>query len=336
MKTYDEVFTFQNLYNAHRKARLSKRNKKEVINFELDLGNNLWKLKKEIDNRTYKIKSYHNFMIYEPKKRKIEALSYSDRVLQHCLVDNYLMEILEKHLIYDNGACRRNKGTDFCRNRIRTFLTSYCKQYYNLGYILQFDIHHYFESIKHDVLKEKLNKIIKEKEILNLLYTIIDSYSDYFNSGLPIGNQTSQCFALYYLDNIDRLIKEKYKIKYYSRYMDDGIIICDNKYTLQCLLKEIKTECEKQGLSLNSTKTRIYKLKEGFTYLGFRFNIGRNGKILMRLPKVKKKRINKYLKTIDEKEINQRIIFYKDYLLKGNNYNYYKYIKGKNSYLMNK
>lgn len=47
--------------------------------------------------------------------------------------------------------------------------------------------------------------------------------------GLPMGNQTSQWFALYYLDPMDRLIKEKMRIKYYIRYMDDGILIHESK-----------------------------------------------------------------------------------------------------------
>ncbi len=327
MNVYDKVFSFKNLYDAHMKARRSKRHKKDVIMFELDLGNNLWKLKKKLDTRTYTVNSYNHFMIYEPKKRKIEALSYSDRVVQHCIVDNYLMDILERHLIYDNGACRINKGTDFCRNRIRKFLTDYYKKNKKEGYVLQFDIHHYFESIKHDVLKNKLNVIIEDEEMKKLLFDIIDSYSDYDNSGLPIGNQTSQCFALYYLDKIDRIIKEKYKIKYYSRYMDDGIIICDDKDKLKQLLNELKTECFKIGLELNKTKTRIYKLKEGFTYLGFRFKLNDCGKIIMVIPKVKKKRIIKHLKTLNKDEHNASIIFYENYLLKGNNYNFLCKIK---------
>ena len=42
-------------------------------------------------------------------------------------------------------------------------------------------------------------------------------------------NQTSQWFALYYLDGLDRLVKERYRIKYYTRYMDGCIIICEEK-----------------------------------------------------------------------------------------------------------
>ena len=47
-----------------------------------------------------------------------------------------------------------------------------------------------------------------------------------------LGNQTSQWFALYYLDPMDRIIKEKMHIKYYVRYMDDGILIHESKEVL--------------------------------------------------------------------------------------------------------
>lgn len=321
MITYDEIFTFKNLYIAHQKARKSKRHKKDVIYFELDLCNNLWKLKKELDSRTYKVHGYHHFMIYEPKKRSISALSYEDRVVQHCLVDNYLMPVLERHLIYDNAATRINKGTDFARSRVKNFLQKFLKNHQN-GYVLQFDIHHYFESINHLVLKEKLKNIITDEEVLSLLYNIIDSYSDNENQGLPIGNQTSQCFALYYLDKIDRIIKEEYKIKYYSRYMDDGIIIHHDKETLQKLLDTIFCECQKLKITLNKKKTRIYSLKEGFVYLGFRYRIFNQKQVVMSLPKKNKKRIVKYLK----KTNFDSLLFYKNYLKKGKNFYFYQKI----------
>ena len=94
------------------------------------------------------------------------------------------------------------------------------------GYILKYDIRHYFDSIDHDVLKKMLLKV-PDDDVRELLYKIIDSYSVDGNGkrGLPIGNQTSQWFALYYPDPMDRIIKEKMHIKYYVRYMDDGILI---------------------------------------------------------------------------------------------------------------
>lgn len=46
---------------------------------------------------------------------------YEDRVVQHCLVDNYLMPLLENRLIYDNGACRKIKVLIFVEIELGVF-----------------------------------------------------------------------------------------------------------------------------------------------------------------------------------------------------------------------
>lgn len=280
-------------------------------------------IKKQIDKKEYKICGYNKFIIKDPKVRTIQTLYYHDRVVQHCIVDNYLMPLLENRLIYDNGACRINKGTDFCIKRMRKFLIHYFHKFGNDGYVLQFDIHHYFESIKHDILIDKLNKIVKDKDVLDFLINIIHSYSDYDNSGLPIGNQTSQCFALYYLDAVDRIIKEKYKIKYYSRYMDDGVLLSNNKIQLKHILDDIRKTCNKLGISINEKKTRIYKICNGFTYLGYRFILLENGKIIMKIPNKKKTRIRRYIRKLNKNALQERLLCFKNYLSKENNNKFY-------------
>lgn len=78
--------------------------------------------------------------------------------------------------------------------------------------------------VKQEKVKEKLRRVVDEDEMLQLLFMIIDSYEVTPGKGLPLGNQTSQWFALFYLDGMDRIIKEKMHIKYYSRYMDDFVL----------------------------------------------------------------------------------------------------------------
>lgn len=295
--TYEEVFTFENLYKAHLASRRCKRHKKEVIAFETHVGESLSKLHRKLMRRFYKISSYDHFVIHEPKERNIQSLSYEDRVVQHCLVDNYLMPLLERMIIYDNGACRKDKGVDFSRDRVKSFLVKHIKSYGLDGYVLQFDIHAYFQSIDHEILKEKLSRIVEDKDILNLLHMIVDSYLEGGKEvGLPMGNQTSQCFALLYLDSLDRMIKERHRIKFYSRYMDDGILISSDKEELRKILHDIRKECESLRIELNPKKTKITKLKHGFRFLGFKYRFTDTGKILMTFPKDKKRRMVRFLR----------------------------------------
>ena len=51
--------------------------------------------------------------------------------------------------------------------------------------------------------------------------------------GLPLGNYTSQMFANIYLNEIDQYAKHKLKCKFYFRYMDDIVILCQNKKIAQ-------------------------------------------------------------------------------------------------------
>lgn len=82
-----------------------------------------------MEDKTYRVGGYHKFMIYDPKERKIEALSFRDRVVQHCLCDNILKPYFENRLIYDNAACREGKGTDFARDRLSGFLREHYKKH---------------------------------------------------------------------------------------------------------------------------------------------------------------------------------------------------------------
>lgn len=226
---YEIMHDFDKLYEAYKKCRRGKMQKTEVIQFELNLSEELVRLKQELGTKTYHLGQYYHFTIYDPKKREIQALPFRDRIVQHNLCDNILGPLMERHLIYDNSACRKGKGTHFAMERLTLFFREYYKKYGADGYILKCDIRRYFDSIDHKVLKTKLTRIIKDKDVLNLLENIIDSYGKTPGRGLPMGNQTSQWFALYYLDGLDRLVKEKYGIKYFTRYMDDCIIIHRDK-----------------------------------------------------------------------------------------------------------
>ena len=108
--------------------------------------------------------------------------------------------------------------------------------------------------------------MINDERVLTLLYQIIDSFEVTPGKGLPLGNQTSQWFAIFYLDGFDRLIKEKLKIKYYSRYMDDCVLIHQDKDYLKYCLEQMKKCAEALKIDFNE-KTEIFPLKNGVDYL---------------------------------------------------------------------
>ncbi len=308
---YDEIFTFENLYQAHLKARACKRNKKDVILFELNLSENLWDLHDSLQDRTYNVSGYNHFVIYEPKRREIQALEYKDRIVQHTLCDLYLYPLLTSKFIYDNGGCQKGKGTDFALDRFSGFLREFYKKHGTDGYILKADIRHFFPSIDHKTLKYKLQRIIDDGDIYGLVERIIDSYNADAGKGVPMGNQTSQMFALYYLDGLDRLIKEKLHIKFYVRYMDDCILIHEDKEYLKWCLKKME-ECVEDELLLEfNSKTQIFPIKNGVDFLGFHFYMTDTGKVIRKVRQSTKKKYKKRMKKMRD-DYNAGLIEYED------------------------
>lgn len=303
-----DAFSFEKLLEAHKKCRCSKQHRKETINFEVNLSSNLVELSKQIINKTYKIGKYKQFKIYDPKERTIEALSYKDRVVLMALCSNIVEPKLEKRLIYDNVACRKGKGTDFGIKRLEKFLHSYYKEFgTNKGYVLKCDVRKYFQNINHKILFDKLKKEKFEEDELWILKLIIDSKNQETGVGLPIGNQTSQWFGLYYLDEIDRLIKEKLRIKYYVRYMDDMILLHNDKEYLKFCKREIE-KCANNNLKLElNNKTQISNIKDGIDFLGFRSILTESGKVIKLLRKQAKVRLKRNMRTLSKLKRNNLV-----------------------------
>ena len=290
------------------------------------LAENLSSLSDSLKNGTYRQGNYYTFMVHDPKDRVIHALRYPDRVVQHCLCDRILAPAIDRRLIYDNAACRIEKGTDFALNRLSGFLRAHYRRHGTDGFFLKCDIRKFFDNIDHDVLKEKLRRVFSEDALLKLLDHIIDSYCTAPGKGLPLGNQTSQWFAIYYLDGLDRLVKERCRMPFYTRYMDDFVLVYHDREQLTKVRRTMADYLEGTlKLSFNE-KTQIIPLKNGCPYLGFRFYLSDSGKVFRKLGNTTKTRMKHRMKklsedyaarTIDFDDAKQVITSYRAHLSKG-------------------
>ena len=305
---FDELFTYERLFRGHLRGRLSKRDKKPLVRFEMGMLENVYNVYRDLKAGTFKFKGYSSFVVYEPKRRQIQTLHYSDRVVQHVLCDDVLMPYFSKRAITDNAVCQKGKGTHFALRRFEDKVRAFVANEGAEGYVLKCDIMKYFPTIPHRQLKEVFCSQICDVRLKALVAQVVDSYNtensylevygvkpvggdmNVSGRGIPIGNQTSQVFGMFYLNPVDRLVKEKYRVKVYSRYMDDFVMVHKDKAFLQFLLKEIQNLVHTLGLTLNS-KTQIFPLKNGFTYLGFRYFVTPEGKLIKTVKKKSKKRL---------------------------------------------
>lgn len=340
MEEYDRICAFDSLRRAHHRARRGKREKVEVLRFEEEENYNLLQLQKALENGRYHIAGYNHFMIHDPKVREIQALTYPDRVVQHSLCDEFLGPFIERRLTYDNAACRKNKGTHFALYRLEHFLRENYNRHGPEGWVLKGDIRQYFTNINHEILKRLLYRGLEDARIRNLLDCIIGSFhtENRPGTGLPMGNISSQWFALLYLDPLDRLVKEKLRISHYSRYMDDFVLIHPDKEYLRECLKRITSLIEDDlRLTLNP-KTQIFPIKNGVDYLGFHTYVTETGKVIRKLRKNSKARMKRKVRafnegyadgTMDYEAIRRSVASWVGHARHGNTYRLRQHILGK-------
>lgn len=286
MKTYRNLYPqicdFENLYAAYCAARRAKRGRYEVMRFEQRVEDQLFRLQEELRDQTYTPGAYRHFYIYEPKKRKISAAPFRDRVVHHALV-NIIEPIWERKFIHDSYACRVGKGTHKALDRC----TEWVRQY---RYVLQCDIAKFFPTIDHAVLLSILNRTIADKQAFWLCERIIASGTGVLDSerelhwfpgddmfaplrpqGLPIGNLTSQFWANVYLNELDQFAKRELKCRAYVRYADDFLLFGDDLATLHAWHTELRAfAAERLRLHLHERKCQVYPTRTGVPFLGFR------------------------------------------------------------------
>ena len=278
---YSELCSYKNLLLAFKRSRKGKINKSYVIKFENNLEVNLKRLQYELLNKIYRPKKLKLFIIRDPKTRKICKSTFRDRVIHHAII-NILEPIYEKIFIYDSYASRLNKGQHKALERFDEFKRKvslngkklkYIKDNnYISGYCLTADIKKYFDNVDHEILINIIKKKIKDEDFIWLIKKVLDNNLNKIKGkSMPLGNYTSQFFANVYLNDLDYFVKHKLKAKYYIRYVDDFVILRNNKEILRYYKEEID-KFLKNNLKIerHGDKSKIIPLHEGVHFLGFR------------------------------------------------------------------
>lgn len=311
---FDKVFTYENLYAAYKKCRRGVSWKASVQRYIATAPLLVYDTYERLQLGTYKCPPFFEFDIHERGKvRHIRSTKINERVVQRCLCDNCLIPAIESSFIYDNGASRKRKGYTFAVNRLNNHLESYIRKNGTDGYILLGDFSKFFESVLHSEVEELLRGTFTDEKIikltLSMVYMFDESSPKGEGKGLGLGSQVSQILAPAVVSSIDHIVKDKLRIKYYGRYMDDFYIILRSKEELKSVLTIIDEAAKEKGLKLNLNKTHIVKLTHGFTFLKVKYNIEKSGRIIHRIDKSSITRERRKLKKFHLKYIKQEMTY---------------------------
>lgn len=313
---YDEIISYENLLKAYFQTRKCRRFKPNFQRMEINYENILLDLQWKLKNQLYYPKLYTKFVVFEPKKRQIAAPHCHDRIVHHAII-NIIEPLTENFFIHNSYACQKSKGGFKARSEIATVYRQIYKQT-PIFYVLKCDIRSYFASINHQVLLNLLKKFINCEKTIRLLQKIINSYSETPDTGIPIGNLTSQLFANLYLHPLDIFVTQMVGEKNYFRYMDDFLIFSPNKkylLNLRILMKGFLKYYLK--LNYHPKKNNIFRADKGVDFVGYLIkpdSITMRKKTIRKFKKRHKKRIKLLKKLVIQNKLEEADVLKKKLL----------------------
>ncbi len=277
---YASICAWDNLWLAWRRAARGKRSTRTVAAFEFQLADRLVELRHDLTSKRYQPGAYVHFTIHEPKRRKISAAPFRDRVVHHALC-NIVEPIFEARFHPHSYANRRGKGTHAAIDQLQHFARRH-------RYVLRMDIVQHFPSLDHAVLRQAIGRVIEDADTLWLVDTILASGAGvlaaeydmvYFAGddllaalrprGLPIGNLTSQFWSNVYLDQLDWFVTQRLGCKAYLRYVDDFALFADSKRQLWAWKAAVIEHLATLRLTVHARSAQVQPVKSGIAWLGF-------------------------------------------------------------------
>lgn len=272
----EAVFSFPALWSAAARAARGKRHRPGVARFRLDLEAELLALRRELLSGDWRPGPQRRLVIHDPKPRVISVPPFRDRVVHQALAA-VLGPKVERRMIRDSYASRVDAGTHAALRRARAWSRTY-------AWHVRLDVAQFFPGVDHAIVREHLAEDVPHGGLRAVCEAILragggprhrayfpgdDLFTPYERDvGLPLGNLTSQLWANRFLDPVDHLVKDRLRVRAYLRYMDDMLLLHDDRATLEALARAMEEACHALHLRLHPWE--VQPTRAGVGFVGYR------------------------------------------------------------------
>ena len=222
----------------------------------------LEELTAQIASGSFRVKDYHEREIVEAGKlRRIQILSMKDRIAVHAIM-SVVDEHLRRRFIRTTSASIKRRGMHDLLSYIRRDLkddpdgTRYC---------YKFDVSKFYESVEQDFVMYCVGRIFKDKKLISML----ENFVRLMPEGISIGLRSSQGLGNLLLSVfLDHYLKDRYGVRHYYRYCDDGVVLGKTKAELWKIRDAVHEWINSIGLSIKPNE-RVFPVGEGIDFLGY-------------------------------------------------------------------
>lgn len=215
-----------------------------------------------IADGSFQVSGYREREIMEGGKlRRIQVLTMKDRIAVHAI-----MSVVDKHLkrrfIRTTSASIEGRGMhDLMKYIYRDIQddpegTRFC---------YTFDITKFYESVEQDFVMYCVRRVFKDKKLIDML----DGFVRMMPVGISIGLRSSQGMGNLLLSVfLDHYLKDRYGVRYFYRYCDNGCVLGRSKKGLWSIHDVVHGQMAQIDLKVKANE-RVFPTTEGIDFLGY-------------------------------------------------------------------
>lgn len=291
-------FALEEIIEAYRLCLRGKLGTHEAQMFQMHYMSECVKLWRELNAGQYKVSRYISFASFRPVLREIFGSAFRDRVVDTLLAMK-LVPVLEQLFVVDNYSTREGKGCLFAVQRMSEMIRRCSENYTRDCYLLKDDISSFFMAMSKDIAMELWSDVVNnyyqgndralvEDTLRRIIYDRPEKHCIFKGDphdldgippnkllrntdgrhGFPIGKMISQLTALIYLNLLDHLIAELWRMPLNGHYMDDRLTVARTIEELMTVKKKIDNWHEQHHLRTHPRKTYVQHYTKGVLFAG--------------------------------------------------------------------
>jgi len=270
-----------------------------MVAFEVDLYANLCRLNEQISDRSYTPLHNYSFMHRRSQKpREVFAAEPALKVMMAFALTN-ISPIIERNLSPRTFNNRVGMGAQLAVNTVIDDIYEVSEGYTKPCWIIKLDYKGYFPNMNRDFSLKTVLDIVKSEyhkpDKPDVIYCLAQachcdpdrarrksplwewneypSYKSVYRRPPGIGGSIGftfwQAVASLYPVSVDRFIAENVS-RHFVRYVDDTVIVTDNKEMVLAMIPEIRRRLADIGITLHPKKFYCQPAEHGVEFLGYR------------------------------------------------------------------
>ena len=282
--------------DAYYTTRKNKRRSEDSVMFELHWERDLARLMKGLEDHTFNPSAY-TFVAQRPRPREVFACEMALRVVHH-YIDIRVRPLLEQELTDRTFNNRIGYGGVEAINRVISDIYEVSRGFTKDAWIIKMDLKGYFPNANQDIVHEQLSSLVErryegdDKDLLQYMImrsvfsypakhcyrkSALDRWADIPDEkslfkkpdgiGGAIGHLIWQNAMNYYLNELDHFVIDECGL-HFVRFVDDMIIVTDNKECGLAFVQEIRKRLAQLGCELHPKKFYCQHYTKGVEFIG--------------------------------------------------------------------